>query len=63
MTPVAHMAASLIDWTALGKILVAALIGGAGVVVAFGFVLLGVNRASAAQRRHARVAYRTMAAV
>ncbi len=63
MTAAAHIAASLIDWTALAKILVAALIGGAGVVIAFGFVLLGLDRAKAAQRRHSRVAYRTVAGI
>lgn len=38
------LASSVIDLGALWKILVAGLVGGAGVVVAFGFVLLGRSR-------------------
>lgn len=34
-----------IDWNALGKIVLAALIGGAGVVIAFGIVLIALKRA------------------
>jgi hypothetical protein len=38
------LASSLIDFDALWKIVVASFVGGAGVVVAFGFVLLGRSR-------------------
>lgn len=34
-----------IDWDALWKIILAALIGGSGVVIAFGILLVGVKRA------------------
>ena len=35
----------IIDWSAIGKIVIVALIGGSGVVVVFGFLLLGVKYA------------------
>jgi hypothetical protein len=35
----------IIDWTAIGKIVVVALIGGCGVVVVYGFLLLGLKYA------------------
>jgi hypothetical protein len=38
------LASALIDLDALWKIVVAGFVGGAGVVVAFGFVLLGRSR-------------------
>ena len=47
---------ALIDWNALGKIILAALIGGTGVVIVFGFLLLGISRgrtASDPTTRHA----------
>jgi hypothetical protein len=44
------LASSLIDLDALWKIVVAGFVGGAGVVVAFGFVLLGRSRYE--QARH-----------
>jgi len=40
-----------IDWNALWKICVAALIGGSGVVIAFGILLLAVQRARGSQNR------------
>ena len=43
------IAASLIDTTALGKIILASLIGGVGVVVAFGLILLGLSKGSRAK--------------
>ena len=49
-------ASSLIDFDALWKIVVAGFAGGAGVVVAFGFVLLG--RARYAQAREGDVVSR-----
>ena len=47
MTTVLIAAASkpFIDWNALWKIVLAALIGGSGVVIAFGILLLAVQRA------------------
>ena len=41
------LAAALINTDALWKIVVAALVGGVGVVVAFGVLLLGLSRANA----------------
>lgn len=43
------VASSYINWSALWKICVAALIGGAGVVIVFGFLLLGVKIATNAK--------------
>jgi hypothetical protein len=37
------LATPIIDWNAMWKIFVVALAAGAGVVIAFGFVLLGVK--------------------
>ncbi len=37
------IASDLVDWNALGKIVLAALVGGAGVVIVFGFLLYGVK--------------------
>ena len=49
------LASSLIDWNALWKICVAALIGGAGVVIVFGFLLLAVERARATRHAGERI--------
>lgn len=43
------IASSYINWSALWKIVLAALIGGAGVVVLFGFLLYGVKIANSAK--------------
>jgi NADH:ubiquinone oxidoreductase subunit 6 (subunit J) len=43
------VASPYINWSALWKICVAALIGGAGVVIVFGFLLLGVKIATNAK--------------
>ncbi len=43
------IASDLINWNALGKIVLAALIGGAGVVIVFGFLLYGVKIANNAK--------------
>ena len=40
-----------IDWNALLKIMLAALIGGSGVVIAFGILLLAVQRARSSENR------------
>ena len=42
-------ASSYINWSALWKIAVAALVGGAGVVIVFGFLLVGVKIANNAK--------------
>jgi hypothetical protein len=38
-----HLATPIVDWTAMGKIFVAVLIAGTGVVILFGFMLLGLK--------------------
>ena len=43
------VATPYIDWNALWKICLAALVGGAGVVIVFGFLLLGVKIANNAK--------------
>ena len=50
------LAAPIIVWSALWKIVVASLVGGAGVAIVFGFVVLGVERAqNAGENGGARV--------
>ena len=48
------IATTLVNWNELGKIVVAALIGGFGVVFVFGLLLLGISRGQSATRRTAR---------
>ncbi len=55
------IASSLINWDALWKITLAALIGGAGVVIAFGFVLLGLKFTNTSKRPGQRAAGTTLA--
>jgi fumarate reductase subunit D len=43
------LASQFVNWSALGKIVLAALIAGTGVVIAFGFLLLGLKHFSAAK--------------
>jgi len=43
------LATPYINWSALWKICVAAIVGGAGVVIVFGFLLLGVKIANNAK--------------
>jgi len=50
------LASSLVDWSAVEKIFLAALIGGPCVVIVFGILLLGLKRASAARSSEGRVA-------
>ena len=38
-----HLATPIVDWTAMGQIVVAVLVAGAGTVVAFGLMLLGLK--------------------
>jgi hypothetical protein len=51
---------ALVDWSALGKIILAALIGGTGVVIVFGFLLLGISRGKTAKRPAERYALFTL---
>jgi hypothetical protein len=37
----------IVDWSAIGKIVIVALIGGGGVVVVYGFLLFGLKFAGA----------------
>jgi cation transporter-like permease len=39
------IASPIVVWSAIWKIVVASLVGGAGVAIVFGFVVLGVERA------------------
>jgi hypothetical protein len=48
------IATSLVDWTALWRIVLAALVGGTGVVVVFGLLLLCLSRSRTALRRRTR---------
>lgn len=50
------VASSLVDWSALGKILLAALVGGAGVVIVFALLLIAIDRATSARGQTTRVA-------
>jgi hypothetical protein len=45
----------LIDWSALWRIALAALIGGAGVVILFGFLLYGIKIANGAKSEGQRI--------
>ena len=56
-------ASALPNWSALWKILLVALIGGSGVVIAMGLALLSLERASAVNNRPMRVVYRGLAGV
>lgn len=49
------LASPLIDWSALWKIVLAALLGGAGVVILFGILLLGIKMAHGADNPAQRV--------
>lgn len=48
------LASQFINWSALWKICLAALIGGAGVVTAFGLLLLGLKHFNTSQSSSAR---------
>jgi hypothetical protein len=47
MSPIAT---GLVNWSELWKIFLTALVGGAGVVIVFGLVLLGISRGKTATR-------------
>jgi len=49
------LASPIVDTTALWKIILAAFAGGAGVVIAFGFLLLGLKRAGEARNAGTRL--------
>lgn len=49
------LASPVVVWSAIWKIVVASLVGGAGVAIVFGFVVLGVERAQRPEAGAARV--------
>ncbi len=51
----ALLASPFIDWSALSKIVLAALLGGAGVVILFAVLLLGVEKGNAAKNPRRRL--------
>ena len=57
MSPIAT---ALINWHELWKIILAALVGGIGVVVVFGLLLLGISRGRTATNAPARLALYTL---
>lgn len=61
MSPIV-IATAIINWGALGKIIAAAFAAGAGVVIAFGFALLGLERAGQTQATGTRVLNYTITA-
>jgi hypothetical protein len=54
------LATALINWHELWEIIVAALVGGAGVVIAFGLLLLSVSRGKTATNAPARLGLYTL---
>jgi NADH:ubiquinone oxidoreductase subunit 6 (subunit J) len=54
---------ALVNWNALGKITLAALIGGTGVVIVFGFLLLGISRGRTANSPTQRFALFTLSGI
>jgi NADH:ubiquinone oxidoreductase subunit 6 (subunit J) len=50
----ATAATALINWSQLWKIVVAALVGGSGVVFVFGLLVLGISRGQSSTRRTTR---------
>ena len=57
------VAATLINWPELWKIIVAALVGGTGVVIVFGLLLLGMSRGRTATRSSTRLGLSTLSAL
>jgi NADH:ubiquinone oxidoreductase subunit 6 (subunit J) len=57
------LASALVKWDAVGKILLAGLVGGVGVVVVFGFLVLGVSRARRERSPGARLLNYTLSGV
>jgi bacteriorhodopsin len=60
---IATFATALVNWNALLKIMLAALIGGTGVVIVFGFLLLGISRGKTAKHATQRYALYTLSGV
>jgi hypothetical protein len=60
---IATFATALVNWNALLKITLAALIGGTGVVIVFGFLLLGISRGRTAKSPTQRFALFTLSGV
>jgi NADH:ubiquinone oxidoreductase subunit 6 (subunit J) len=57
------IATPLVDWSAVGKIVIVAFAGGAGVVIAFGLLLLGLSRASKSTNELTKLANYTLSAL
>jgi hypothetical protein len=49
------LATSLVNWSALGKIIIVGLIGGVGVVLVFGLAIYGAERFQAAKSLAAKI--------
>jgi hypothetical protein len=60
---IAILATALVNWNALLKIILAALVGGTGVVIVFGFLLLGISRGRTATNPTQRYALFTLSGV
>ncbi len=57
------LATALVNWSAILKIVVASLIGGAGCAIAFGLVILGVTQGRRAQNAGGRIASSALSSV
>ena len=57
------IATPLVNWSAIWKICLAALIGGSGVVIVFGFLLLGLKWATDAKSEGAKLGGYSLAAI
>jgi hypothetical protein len=60
---VTTLGTALVNWNALFKIILAALIGGTGVVIVFGFLLLGISRGRTANSPTERYALFTLSGI
>jgi NADH:ubiquinone oxidoreductase subunit 6 (subunit J) len=54
------IAAALVNWNDLWKIILTALVGGTGVVIVFGLLLLGISRGKTATRPTTRYGLYTL---
>jgi NADH:ubiquinone oxidoreductase subunit 6 (subunit J) len=57
------IATALINWNDLWKIILAAVVGGSGVVIVFGLMLLGISRGKTAARPATRYGLYTLSGV
>jgi NADH:ubiquinone oxidoreductase subunit 6 (subunit J) len=57
------MAAALVNWNDLWKIILTALVGGTGVVIVFALLLLGISRGKTATKPTARYGLYTLSGV